>query len=143
MQRPHARLLWPSVFTFLAGAALISLGVWQLHRLEWNEKLIAAIESRANRPPQPLLPAEEWPGLRLDDCAYHHVVATGTFEHDKEFLILCAGREPGYHVITPLRLNSGGDVLVVPFECKEKASRLAGKIAGPTAIAGVILGAEA
>jgi SURF1 family len=42
MQRPHARLLWPSVFTFLAGAALISLGVWQLHRLEWNEKLIAA-----------------------------------------------------------------------------------------------------
>jgi SURF1 family len=41
MQRPRARLLWPSLFTFLTGAALISLGVWQLQRLEWKEKLIA------------------------------------------------------------------------------------------------------
>jgi len=96
---------------------------------------------------QPLALAVAWPGLRLDEYAYRHVVAEGIFEHDKEVLILRAGRESGYDVITPVRLNSGGYVLVnrgfVPFERKEKTSRLAGQIAGPIAVTGVIRKAEA
>lgn len=91
MQRPRAPLLALRLH-LLGWRGPHFLGVWQLHRLEWKEKLIAEIESRANRPPQPLLPAAEWPGLLLEAYAFHHFVATGTFEHDKEVSILCAGR---------------------------------------------------
>ncbi len=147
MQRSRARLFWPSAFTLLAGAVLVSLGVWQLHRLDWKEKLIADFEARVHHPPQPLVPAQDWPGLRLDDYVYRHVTAEGTFEHDKEVLVLRAGRPSGFRVITPLGLDSGGYVLVdrgfVPFERKDKASRRAGQITGPTAVTGTIRAGEA
>ncbi len=147
MHRSCPRLIWPAAFTLFAGAVLISLGVWQLHRREWKERLIAEFETRVNMPPQPLVRAEEWPRLRLEDYAYRHATAEGTFEHDKEVLVLHAGHPSGFHVITPLRLDSGGYVLVdrgfVPFERKDKASRLAGQITGPTAVTGTIRAGDA
>jgi surfeit locus 1 family protein len=131
MQRPRVRLFWPGA-TLMAGSVLVSFGVWQFQRLESKERLIAEIEVRAHATPQPLPAAEEWPKFRPEDYEYRHVAARGKFEHDKEALVFRAGREPGYHMLTPLRLNSGGYVLVnrgfVPVECKEQTSRLAGQI---------------
>lgn len=123
--RHRASLVWPCVFTCAAAAVLVSLGVWQLHRLAWKEGLIPEIETRANGAPQPLPPVAEWPKLRPEDCEYRHVAAEGTFENGKEALVFrasggAAGKQPGYLVLTPLRLTSGGYVIVnrgfVPFD---------------------------
>ncbi len=43
------QLLWPTLFTAVSVAILISLGVWQLHRLAWKEGLLANIAARADR----------------------------------------------------------------------------------------------
>jgi surfeit locus 1 family protein len=90
--------------------------------------LIPEIETRANGAPQPLPPVAEWPKLRPEDCEYRHVAAEGTFENGKEALVFrasggAAGKQPGYLVLTPLRLTSGGYVIVnrgfVPFDRKD------------------------
>jgi len=50
-------LVWPALVALAGIAVLISLGVWQLHRLAWKEALIARIEARGKAPPAPLPPA--------------------------------------------------------------------------------------
>jgi len=152
MPRHRASLVWPCVFTCAAAAILVSLGVWQLHRLAWKEGLIPEIETRANGAPQPFPPVAEWPKLRPEDCEYRHVAAEGTFENGKEALVFrasggAAGKQPGYLVLTPLRLTSGGYVIVnrgfVPFDRKEQSTRLAGLIQGETKITGLMRQPEA
>ncbi|HET6378495.1 MAG TPA: SURF1 family protein [Methylocella sp.] len=139
-------LVWPAVLTLLAGALLISLGVWQLRRLSWKESLIAQIEARAHRPPEPLPAAGEWPKLRPEDYEYRHVTAEGTFDHAKEALVFRAGKEPGYHLLTPMQLASGGYVIInrgfVPADRKDQSTRLAGEIMGETVVTGLMRAPE-
>ncbi|MCI0599970.1 MAG: SURF1 family protein [Beijerinckiaceae bacterium] len=140
-------LIWPATFTVFAVTVLISLGVWQLHRSVWKQKLIAEIESRAHTTPRPLPEIEDWPKLRPYDYEYRHVEATGVFDHAKEALVLRAGKEPGYHVLTPLHLKSGGYVVVnrgfVPLSREKPAARPAGQIQGEAAVTGLMRQPEA
>jgi len=147
MPRSRGSLVWPAAFTCLAAVILVSLGVWQLHRLALKEGLIAEIEARANAAPQPLPPVAEWPKLPPEDYEYRHAAVIGTFEHGEEALVFrpsggLAGKQPGYHVLTPLRLKSGGIVIVnrgfVPLDRKEQSSRLAGLIQGETTVTGLM-----
>ncbi|HZM07825.1 MAG TPA: SURF1 family protein [Methylocella sp.] len=147
MPRSRGSLVWPAAFTCLAAVILVSLGVWQLHRLALKEGLIAEIEARANAAPQPLPPVAEWPKLPPEDYEYRHAAVIGTFEHGEEALMFrpsggLAGKQPGYHVLTPLRLKSGGIVIVnrgfVPLDRKEQSSRLAGLIQGETTVTGLM-----
>jgi surfeit locus 1 family protein len=87
-----------------------------------------------------------------ENYEYRHIAATGTIKHDKEALVFRpsggpAGKEPGYHVLTPLRLTSGGYVIVnrgfVPLDHKERSSRLAGQIQGETGVTGLMRQPEA
>lgn len=145
---PHrTSLVWPAIFTAVAAAVLVALGVWQLHRLAWKEGLIAAIETRASAAPQPLPPIGEWPNLRPEDYEYRHVMTQGIFDNSKEALVFrasggSAGKEPGYLVLTPLHLKGGGIVIVnrgfVPRERKARSSRLAGLIQGETVVTGLM-----
>ncbi len=89
-------LLWPAVFTLVVGAILVSLGVWQLHRLAWKEALIAEIAARAEAPPVPLPPEALWPLLDPEDYDYRHVEAVGHYEHDKEALSSVAPARMGW-----------------------------------------------
>lgn len=147
MLRIKARLIWPAIFTLVGCAILISLGVWQLRRLAWKENLIAEIEARANVASQPVPGAGEWQKLRPEDYEYRHVLAHGTFENDKEALLFHSGKEPGFHVLTPLRLRSGGYIIVnrgfVPVDRKEQSSRRAGLIRGETVVTGLMRQPEA
>jgi surfeit locus 1 family protein len=147
MRRPRGSLIWPAIFTLAASAILISLGVWQLHRLAWKENLISEIKLRANAAPQPLPAAADWPRLRPEDYDYRHVVAEGVFENGKEAFLFRPGSEPGYHVLTPLRLKSGGYVIVnrgfVPTSHKQPGSRASGQIEGETKVTGLMRRPEA
>jgi len=134
--------------TLAAFAILVSLGVWQMQRLAWKEALLAEIDSRIHAAPQPLPPSAEWPSLAPDDYEYRHVRVTGTFEHDHEALVFVGASglenqpEPGYLVLTPLRLEDGGHVIVnrgfVPADRQDATSRAAGQIAGPVTVTGLM-----
>lgn len=113
----RAGLVWPAVITVALCAILVGLGVWQLQRRTTKQALIATIAARAAEAPQALPDPAEWPRLRPQDYEYRHVAFEGTFEHDKEALVFRASggtgaKEPGYLVLTPMRLASGATVVV-------------------------------
>ena len=141
------RLVAPALAALLLEAALIGLGVWQIHRLAWKEGLIARVEARASAVPQPLPPPAAWAAMNPSEEEFRHFAVDGTFDHDAETLILRASAEgPVFHVITPLRLAGGGTVLVdrgaVPADRKAPASRVAGEIAGPVHLTGLLRAPE-
>lgn len=110
------QLLWPTLFTLIAGAILVALGIWQLHRLAWKEGLLAAIAARADAPPVAVPPPSEWPKLKPEDYDYRHVAAEGDFIYPDTALVFTPGGPqdagPGYLLLTPLRLASGAYVIV-------------------------------
>ncbi len=130
----------------VVGAILVSLGVWQLHRLAWKETLIAEIAARSKGPPQPLPEPAEWMKLAPADYAYRHVEFAGRYENDKEALVFYgAGPHelgPGYLVLTPLRLDSGAIVIVnrgfVPDVLAAKSARKAGEIEAEAHVTGLM-----
>lgn len=137
------KLLWPAVATAIAFSLLCALGVWQLHRLAWKEALLSEIAARSSAPAVPV-PAEiDWP--RLDPAAYdyRHVSVSGTFLHDKEAHVFRpTNNEPGYLILTPLRLSSGAYVIVnrgfVPQAAKDPAKRAAGQPPGTVSLSGLM-----
>ncbi len=143
----RTRLFWPALFTGLCCAFLVSLGIWQLQRLAWKEGLIAQIEARAKAPPTPLPAPNQWPSLDPQSYEYRHVELDGTLENDKEALVFRPSggglmQEPGYLVLTPLRLASGAYVIVnrgfVTEANKMPGARLAGQTEGPNHITGLM-----
>ena len=104
----------------LAGLAiLVSLGTWQVQRLEWKRGIIERIDSRIGAEPVPLPAPETWPAMDLDDWEYRPVRLAGRFEHGSETRVYTALTEPqgdfkgpGFWVMTPLRLDAGGIVIV-------------------------------
>lgn len=88
-------------------AALLALGVWQVHRLAWKRALIAQVEARLVAAPVPA-PATAGPG-----DAYRRVAAAGIFLRQRDsFVQASTVRGPGYWVLTPLRTQTIGTVLV-------------------------------
>jgi surfeit locus 1 family protein len=110
-------LLGPAVATTLLFALLVSLGFWQVRRLGEKEALIARVEQRATQAPQPIPPPDRWATFRTEDYDFMHVRATGRFIDGRDALVFAAppegaSREPGYSLLTPFALTSGGVVLV-------------------------------
>jgi surfeit locus 1 family protein len=112
-------LLWPTFFAALGLAILISLGIWQLHRLAWKEGLIAEVSARVGAPPVALPPEADWPRLKPADYEYRHVRVAGDYDFTHQALIFRAletprGRYggPGWLVLTPLQLEGGATVIV-------------------------------
>lgn len=122
------QLLWPFIFTLVSGAILVSLGVWQLHRLAWKEGLLTQIAARADAPVVAPPDVADWPKLKPIDYDYRHVALAGHFLYGDTVLVFTpAGPQetgPGYLVLTPLRLTSGAYVIVnrgfVPAELAPK-----------------------
>ncbi len=137
-------LLWPTVATAAMFALLVGLGVWQLQRLDWKLALIAKIDERMSAPAADAPPEASWPALDVAALEYRHLRLTGTFRHDSEFHYFTQADRgtPGYDIITPLLLSSGGIVLVdrgfVPEERKDQATREAGQIAGEVTVVGIV-----
>jgi surfeit locus 1 family protein len=139
-------LIAPTLATAVAFAILVSLGLWQVQRLAWKETIIARIEARVNGAPQPLPAQDAWARLTPDDYDYLPVTTRGVFEHGREAYVFHAAggplREPGYLVLTPLRLASGARIIVnrgfTPLALKDPATRAAGQIDGETEVTGLM-----
>ena len=139
-------LLWPAVATALACALLASLGFWQVRRLGEKEALIARVETRAHVAPQPLPPHETWAAWAPADYEFTHARASGHYLAGRDALIFMKppegyGLEPGYMVVTPFALSTGGVVLVERgFTPASKIEDAEGRAppSGETEIAGLL-----
>jgi surfeit locus 1 family protein len=104
---------------------MITLGFWQLSRLDERRQHNATVEARQDEPlatPDQVLPA----GLgatedQVEAVEFRQVTATGTYQPADQVLIRnrTYGGVPGYWVITPLVLDDGTALAVnrgwVPF----------------------------
>lgn len=120
------RMLALHAIVLVVLVVLVSLGQWQLRRLDEATARADAVEERLAAPPVPV--TELLAGLDSSDeealaaVEYRPATATGTWQVDDE--VLQRGRShagrAGYAVLTPLRLDDGSTLLVrrgtVPFD---------------------------
>lgn len=104
--------LWPTVMTLPMLAVLISLGVWQLYRMEWKGALIEEVRIRSAAPPI-LLPVDD--RIPAADLVHRPVRIVGRFMHESEMHLLNRVREgkPGLNLVTPFVRSDGGPTLLV------------------------------
>jgi surfeit locus 1 family protein len=106
--RIKMRLIAPLLFGLAGAAILISLGVWQLQRLEWKENILAQINERLTSDPVGIpLSANE------ADDEYLPVKTDGVL-HDNEIHVLVSQKRvgAGYRVISSFVTNDGRTIMV-------------------------------
>ena len=134
--------LWPTVFTIPALIIILSLGFWQLARLQEKQALIALFEARISVAAE-TPPAADRAGAEIE---FQRVIAAGQFLPENEILIL--GRpfdgNTGFHIIVPLKLGDGRVVMVnrgwIPekFAKIDRRPEIAKTPVGPVEVNGLI-----
>lgn len=101
------RYLFPLILGVLGCAILISLGVWQLHRLAWKESMLTDIQRSIEGAPVPL-PAAVDPSMK-----YLPVTVSGTTT-GQEIDVLSGTRESGggYQIVSALVTDDGRRILL-------------------------------
>ncbi|ARC37456.1 SURF1 family protein [Paracoccus yeei] len=101
------RYLFPLILGVLGCAILVSLGVWQLHRLAWKESMLADIQRSIEGAPVPL-PAAVDPSMK-----YLPVTVSGTTT-GQEIDVLSGTRESGggYQIVSALVTDDGRRILL-------------------------------
>lgn len=143
------RLLWPAIAAVAGVAILVSLGVWQLHRLQWKEALIARVEAGLAAAPAPAPEPDDWASLDLGEIEYQPVSVAGRYLNGEEIFINQTLTEPhgprggyGFLVMVPFATDDGWIVYVnrgfVPRERKGAETRQGGQIEGETTVIGLL-----
>jgi surfeit locus 1 family protein len=102
------RMIFPLLFGILGTAVLISLGVWQLQRLEWKQAILAEIDARMAAAPVGL-PAAPDPARDR----FLPVTATGTITDEEiDVLVSLKGTGPGYRIISAFETDDGRRILL-------------------------------
>jgi surfeit locus 1 family protein len=149
MSTRRSSLAWLALFTALGMAALISLGLWQLRRLDWKERLIAEVATRADAPPVEAPPPADWAKLKPADYEYRHVRVAGVYDFGHQARVFGALESPrgafggpGYFIMTPLRLADGADIIVnrgfVPQDQQARFAALPNAPDGPVIVTGLM-----
>jgi surfeit locus 1 family protein len=135
--------VWQILIATAVGVALlVGLGVWQLHRLQWKEALIAERDSRLAAAPVTLERAvEDYDAGR--SVEFLKVEVSGTFQGDAElFLLTTEGGTPGFEVVTPLTSRDGIVILTdrgfIPESLKDPARRPESRPAGEITVSGIL-----
>lgn len=114
-------LFWSFILLMLVLTALFAgLGTWQMQRLAEKDALIATVAARTHLAPAALPPEASWSDLDPETLDYAPVTVTGRYVPDQAVRVFTsipledrtryAG--PGYWLMTPLVLSTGGTVLV-------------------------------
>ena len=103
-------MLWPSIFSILTFAILISFGTWQVKRLFWKEALIQnyLTQSQSN----PITDPAELEKSSINE--FKSIGILGRFMHSNEIYITGKTYEgnAGFHVITPFIMENNKIVLI-------------------------------
>lgn len=102
--------LWSIPPTLLFGALFVTLGMWQLGRAQQKLELQSAFD-RAGSGERLALSLDSPPP---DLLATHEAIASGVYDAQRQLLLDNQGRAriAGYRVWTPLRLDTGGWLIV-------------------------------
>ena len=137
--------LVPWLFFIAAMATTLTLGTWQIFRLEEKTALIAEIEKAKTEAPLAALPAND----ALAAHAFERVTLRGVWIPDVEFHVTPRyfRDQLGYHVFAPLALTDGRVVLVnrgwVPAARKNADTRPESLARGEALLTGMIrIGAD-
>lgn len=91
-------------------AILLTLGTWQLQRMQWKNDLINAFEARSAATPVSPPAADSLTA----ESEFIRLALNGRFKHEQE--IYLTGRtyegNAGFHVVTPFELVDGRTILV-------------------------------
>jgi surfeit locus 1 family protein len=143
--RPLSAAMWVALLLggLFAFAGLVSLGMWQLNRLQWKTSLIERIEQHQTAAPAAAPGPAEWPAFDGADAEYRRVMVRGRFAHEFETLVQATtALGSGYWVLTPLRTEEGYWVLVnrgfVPPDRRERAARGQPEPAGVQTVSGLL-----
>lgn len=136
----RSRLL-PAAVTVVVAIACLALSAWQLERLQWKTNLIAERRAAVHAAPV-AVPETLEEARRLE---FRPVVAEGVLLNNKEIYLGAAspsGGEPGFQVLTPLRLADGRVVFVnrgyIPSALKNPEKRGGGQITGSVHVTGLL-----
>ncbi|NHK26565.1 SURF1 family protein [Parvularcula flava] len=136
-----------TVFALVGLAILISLGTWQLQRLEWKRDLIQTVETRLDQQPIPYGIARDRQALG-ESMTYTPVTISGTYLHEEERHVFGTYEgEPGWNVFTPLQVTAPGAAVAprhiwvnrgfVPDRLKDAESRIEGQVEGTVTVTGL------
>ena len=106
-----------SVFVYFIILVLLSLGSWQLYRLNWKLNLIQEIENSLKNDPIELSKANEKNFLRIQ--------TSGEIDFDKQIYLynLNDNGKPGFEVVNPILINDKNYLINrgwIPFNQKDK-----------------------
>ncbi|WP_245572741.1 SURF1 family protein [Lichenihabitans psoromatis] len=144
---PSPRSLWSlaliGAFALFTIAVLSALGVWQLYRLQWKLDLIARVNERVHAAPLAAPGLGSWSGITAEADEYRHLRLDGRFDNGREtFVQAVTALGPGFWVLTPFELHSGGTVLVnrgfVPPERRDRETRRDSEVTGATTVTGLL-----
>ena len=107
-----------SVFVYFIILVLLSLGSWQLYRLNWKLDLISEIENSLKINPIKL--------SKSNNKDYLRIKTSGTVDFDKQIYLynLNNSGKPGFEVINPILIGNENYLINrgwIPFNKKDKA----------------------
>lgn len=115
LQRPRgtATLILLALVFLLTFGGLVSLGIWQLQRLDWKLDLIERVEARVHAEPVAVPTPADWRNVSRERDEYRRVRLDGHYLPDRDTRVQAVTElGSGYWVVSPFRLRSGDIVLV-------------------------------
>ena len=105
-----------SVFVYFIILTLVSLGFWQIYRLNWKLELIEQIENSLKNDPVEL--------SNIEKKNYLRIKTSGVIDFDKQIYLynLNDTGKPGFEVINPIKIGDENYLMNrgwIPFEKKD------------------------
>ena len=105
-----------SVFVYFIILTLLSLGFWQIYRLNWKLDLIEQIENSLKNDPVEL--------SKIEKKNYLRIKTSGDIDFDKQIYLynLNDNGKPGFEVINPIKIGDENYLINrgwIPFEKKD------------------------
>ena len=105
-----------SVFVYFIILTLLSLGFWQIYRLNWKLELIEQIENSLKNDPVEL--------SNIEKKNYLRIKTSGDIDFDKQIYLynLNDAGKPGFEVINPIKIGDENSLVNrgwIPFEKKD------------------------
>ncbi len=106
-----------SVFVYFVILTLLSLGFWQIYRLNWKLDLIEQIENSLKNDPVEL--------SNIEKKNYLRIKTSGEIDFDNQIYLynLNDGGKPGFEVINPIKIGDENYLINrgwIPFEKKDR-----------------------